>query len=76
MKSSLKIAWKREITFLLSETLLFFLKQKYILFLEIYFFKIPKNLIASSIFFVKADPKKHRYASAKVSNTALLKLTD
>ena len=37
---------KTEITFLLSETLLFFFKQKYILFLETYFFKIPKNLIA------------------------------
>ena len=38
MKSSLKIAQKPKITFLLSETLLFFFKQKYILFLETYFF--------------------------------------
>ena len=72
MKSSLKIVWKIKITFLLSETLLFFLK--HILFSEIYFFKIPKNLITSAFFF--ADTEKHRYASAKASNTALVKLTD
>ena len=70
MKSSLK-------TFLLSETLLFFFKQKYILLLETYFFKIPKNLIASALFFfAEADTKKHKYASAKASNAALVKLTD
>ena len=34
--------------FLLRETLLFFFKQKYILFLETHFFKIPKNLITSA----------------------------
>ena len=62
--------------------LLFFLKQKYILFLEIYIFKIPKSLIASALFFVflfffaEPDTKKHRYASAKASNAALVKLTD
>ena len=76
MKSSLKIVWKTKITFLLSETLLFFLEQKYILFLETYFFKIPKNLITSAFFFAEADTKKHRYASAKASNAALVKLTD
>ena len=38
MKSSLKIAQKTKITFLLSETLLIFFKQKYSLFLETYFF--------------------------------------
>ena len=32
----------KKIIFLLSETLLFFLEQKYILFLETYFFKISK----------------------------------
>ena len=44
MKSSLKIDQKTKIAFLLSETLLFFLEQKYVLFLETYFFK---NLITS-----------------------------
>ena len=76
MKSSLKIVWKTKITFLLSETLLFFLEQKYILFSETYFFKIPKNLITSAFFFAEADTKKHRYASAKASNAALVKLAD
>ena len=43
--------WVKEknLTFLLSETLLFFFKQEYILFMERYIFKIPKNLIASTI---------------------------
>ena len=36
---------KDKITFLLSKTSLFCLEQKYILFSDIYFFKIPKNLI-------------------------------
>ena len=36
--------------FFLSETLLFFLEQKYILFSETYVFKIPKNLITSTFF--------------------------
>ena len=34
-----------------------------------YFFKIPKNLIAC-IFFAEADTKKHIYASAKASTFA------
>ena len=72
MKSFLKIRWKTKITFLLSETLLFFLEQKYILFLQTYFFKISKNLIAS-ISFSEADTKKHSYALAKASNAALVK---
>ena len=38
--------------FLLSKTSLFFFKQKYILCLETYFFKIAKNLIASEVFFL------------------------
>ena len=71
MKSSLKTAWRTKITFLLSETLLFNLKQKFILFSE-----IPKNLVTSAFFFAEADTKKHRYASAKASNAALVKLTD
>ena len=37
---------KTKITFLLSETLLFLFKQKYILFLQTYSFKVSKNLIA------------------------------
>ena len=39
-----------KLTLLLSETLLFFLERKYILFSETYFFEIPKNLITSAIF--------------------------
>ena len=38
MKSSLKTVQKTKITFLLSKTLLFFFKHKYILFLDIFFF--------------------------------------
>ena len=49
MKSSLKIVWITKKTFLLSGTFLFFLKQKYILFLETYFFKISKNLITLAL---------------------------
>ena len=56
--------------------MLFFIGQKYILLSETYFFKIPKNLITSAFFFAEADTKKHRYASAKASNAALVKLTD
>ena len=62
--------------FLLSETLLFFLERKYILFSETYFFNIPKTLITSAFFFVGANTKKHRHASAKASNAALVKLAD
>ena len=40
-----------KLTLLLSETLLFFLERKYILFSETYFFEIPKNLITSAFFF-------------------------
>ena len=83
MKSSLKIVWKTKIAFLLSETLLFFLRQKYILFLETKFLKVSKNLTASaflfyfcSFFFLLRQILKNRYASAKVSNAALVKLTN
>ena len=38
MKSSLKTVRKTKKTFLLSKTLLFFFKHKYILFLDIFFF--------------------------------------
>ena len=65
MKSSFKIMLKIKITFLLSETLLFFFKQKYILFFETYFFKIPKNLIAFAFFFTEEDTKKHRLPRQK-----------
>ena len=37
---------------LLSEALLFFLKQKYVLFSETYFFRIPKNLITLAFLFL------------------------
>ena len=47
---------------------------------KIYFIledKIPKNLVIYlNIFFAKADTEKHRHASAKVLNPALVKLTD
>ena len=76
MKSSLKIVWKTKITFLLSETLLFFFEENCILFSETYFFKIPKNLITSAFFFAEADTKKHRYASAKASDPTLVKRAD
>ena len=44
---------KDKSNFLLSETLLFFFffLKKHILFLETYFLKIPKNLIASAFLF-------------------------
>ena len=67
---------ERQNNCLLSETLLFFLEQKYILFSEKYFFKIPKNLITSAFFFLPRHTKKHKYASIKPSNAALVKLTD
>ena len=53
MKSGLKIVWKTKKAFLLSEILLFFLEQKYILFSETYFFKIPRNLIISAFFLLR-----------------------
>ena len=40
-----------KLTLLLSETLLFFLERKNILFSETYFFEIPKNLITQPFFF-------------------------
>ena len=58
MKSSLEIVWKTKTTFLLNETFLFFLEQKYILFSETYFFKIPKNLITSAFFLLRQILKK------------------
>ena len=38
------------------------------------FFKIPENLILGN-YFAEADTKKHRYALAKTSNAALVKIT-
>ena len=46
------------------ETLLFFFKQKYILFLETDYFFLPRQIL------------KNRYASAKTSNTALVELIE
>ena len=57
MESSLKIVWKTEITFLLRETLLFFLEQKYILISEIYFSKNSEEFNYLIIFFAEAGPK-------------------
>ena len=53
-----------------------FLSWTKILFLETYFFKIPKNLITSAFFFDEADTKKHRYALAKATNASLAKITN
>ena len=53
-----------------------FLSWTKILFLETHFLKIPKDLIKPQHFFAKTDTKKHRYALAKASNAALVKLTD
>ena len=59
MKLSLKIVWKTKVTFWLSETFLFFFKQKYIFYSwRQIFFKIPKNLIASA-FFLPRQILKH-----------------
>ena len=75
MKSSLKIVWKTKITFLLSEALLFFLKQKYILFLETYFCNSYEfNYL--SIFFAEADTKNKDMPRQKPQIIALVKLTD
>ena len=58
---------KTKITFLLSKTFISSFKQKKILILEKYFFKIPKNSIASVffIFFTEVDAKKYGFVSAK-----------
>ena len=72
MKPSLKIVWKTKITFLLSETLLFFLEQICFSLRD----KTPKNLITIAFFlffFAEADTKKHRYALAEASNASLVK---
>ena len=75
MKSSLKIVWKTKITILLSEALLFFLKQKYILFLETYFCNSYEfNYL--SIFFAEADTKNKDMPRQKPQIIALVKLTD
>ena len=41
---------KDKTSFFIKQNIAFFFKQKYILFLETYFYKIPKNLIAPAIF--------------------------
>ena len=76
IKPKLKIVWKTKRTFLLSETLIFFLKQEYILFSEKYFFQFLKNLITWAFFFAEEDTKKQRHTWAKASNATLVKLTD
>ena len=58
---------KDKINFLLSRIFLFFFKQNYFLFFEMYFFKIPRNLVASVFFVWRQILKKHRYALAKAS---------
>ena len=73
--SNLQRLEKTKITFLLSETLLFFLERN-ILFSETHFIKISKNLITSTFLFAKVDTKKDRSALAKALNAALVKLID
>ena len=53
----------------------FFFQTKIYFILGDIFFEVPKNLILG-IFFAEADTKKHRYAPAKTSNAALVKLND
>ena len=43
---------------------------------DLFFFKILKNLTTSAFFFPRQILKNIRYASAKASNAALVKLTD
>ena len=77
MKSSLKIVWKTKLTFLLSETLLFFPEANNILLSETYFFRVPQNFITSAFCLLRQILKNiDIYASAKASNAALVKLTD
>ena len=56
--------------FLLRETFLFFLKQKYILFLAACFYKVLIKHLITSAFFCRGKYQKHRYASAKASSFA------
>ena len=59
---SFKIVLKKKYLSLLSKTFIYFFKTKIdiYLFLEKYFFKIPKNS-----FFAESDTKKRRYTSTK-----------
>ena len=66
---------KDKITFLVKETLFFFLEQKCILSWRNIFFKIPKNLVTSA-FTLPYQILKKRNASAKASNGTLVQLTD
>ena len=76
MKSSLTVVLKTKLNFLFSKTLLSFLEQKYILFSETYFFKIPKNLITPAFFLLTQILKKIDMPWQKPPNAALVKLTD
>ena len=76
MKSSLTVVLKTKLNFLFSKTLLSFLEQKYILFSETYFFKIPKNLITSAFFLLTQILKNIDMPWQKPPNAALVKLTD
>ena len=66
--------------FFIKRNIAFLSLTKMYLLSETYFFKIPKNLINAAFFFffffAEVDTKIHRYASAKASNAALVKLTD
>ena len=70
----LKIVWKTKITFLLSRTFLSFLKQKYILFLVTYFFKVLiKHLIALVFFLQRQIPKNTDMSWQKPSHLPIAK---
>ena len=67
---------RKTITFLLSETLLFFFWTKTYFIVGDIFFKYSQRFNYLSFFFAEVDTKKHRYSSTKASNAALVKLTD
>ena len=62
--------------FFIKSNIAFLLEKKTFYSWRYIFLKIPKNLIASAFFLAERDTKKHRYASAKASNAALVKRTE
>ena len=70
-----EIKFETKITFSSCETLLFSWTKIYFILGEIFFYN-SYEFDYLSIFFAEADNKKHRYASAKASNAAMVKLTD
>ena len=60
--------------FFIKRNIAFFLTKIYFILGDI-FFKIPKNLVTSEFVLPRQILKKHRYSSARTSNSALVKLT-